>query len=168
MGITYTFTSTRLIMILELFVIGVPSFFLSLQPNSDKIKGKFLTNLMVKALPAALIFTLMVISTYLLHITGLVTEVDYQTMASLCVTLAGVLVLFRLCKPFNAYRVALFCGMLVLVACAILINPVYAFLGYTKLSLQNVLFIIVFAQFAYPIYNTFVRFFESKLGKNER
>ncbi len=167
MGIKYTFSSTRLIMILELFVIGVPSFFLSLQPNTDKIKGKFLTNLMVRSLPAALIFTLMVISMYLLHIAGFVSEVDYQTMSSLCVTLAGVLVLFRLCKPFNVYRGAMFSVMLVLVACAIFINPIYAFLGYTQLNLQNILFIIVFVQFAYPIYNTFVKFFESKLGKNE-
>jgi len=168
MGITYTFSSTRLIMILELFVIGVPSFFLSLQPNSDKIQGKFLTNLMVKSLPAALIFTLMVMSMYLLHVAGFIAEIDYQTMSSLCVTLAGVLVLFRLCKPFNGFRVVLFSIMTVLVACAILITPVYAFLGYSVLSLQNVLFIIVFVQFAYPIYNTLVKFFETKLGKNEK
>jgi len=89
-------------------------------------------------------------------------------MSSLCVTLAGVLVLFRLCKPFNGFRVVLFSIMTVLVACAILITPVYAFLGYSVLSLQNVLFIIVFVQFAYPIYNTLVKFFETKLGKNEK
>ncbi len=168
MGIKYTFSSTRLIMILELFVIGVPSFFLSLQPNTDKIKGKFLTNLMVRSLPAALIFVIMVISMYLLHLTGLVGEVDYQTMASLCVTMAGVLVLYRLCKPFNAFRGILFSAMLVLVGCAILIEPLYAFLGYSVLTLQNVLFIIVFVQFAYPVYNTLVKFFENKLGRNEK
>jgi len=167
MGIKYTFSSTKLIMILELFVIGVPSFFLSLQPNADKIKGKFLANLMVKSLPAALIFTIIVLATYVLNIMGLVVEIDYQTMASLGVTFAGVLVLFRLCKPFNVYRGALFTAMLILVCCMVFIEPLYAFLGYTELELQNVLFIIVLVQAAYPVYNTFVRFFESKLGRND-
>ena len=167
MGIKYTFSSTKLIMILELFVIGVPSFFLSLQPNSDKIKGRFINNLMMKSLPAALIFTVTVIFTYLLNVTGFVTEVDYQTMASLCVTFAGVLVLYRICKPMNVFRGALFASMVVLVACAVLIKPIYQFLGYTPLNLTNILFIIVLVQFAYPVYNTFVKFFENKIGKNE-
>ena len=167
MGIKYTFSSTKLIMILELFVIGVPSFFLSLQPNTDKIKGKFINNLMVRSLPASLIFTLTVIVTYLLNVSGLVTEIEYQTMASLCVTLAGMLVLFRICKPMNVFRGALYTAMVALVACAIFIDPVYAFLGYIEMNLQNILFIIVLVQFAYPVYNTFVKFFENKIGKNE-
>ncbi len=165
MGIKYTFSSTKLILILEMFVIGVPSFFLSLQPNTDKIQGKFLTNLMVKSLPAALIFTIMVIANYILNVTGIVSDVDYQTMSSLTVTLSGMLVLLRLCKPFNVYRGVLYSAMVALVACCLLVPPIYNFLGYTELSLQNILFIIVFVQFAYPIYNTFVKFFESKLGR---
>ena len=165
MGIKYTFSSTKLILILEMFVIGIPSFFLSLQPNTDKIKGKFITNLMVKSLPAALIFTIIVIATYILNVTGFVTEEAYQTMASLGVTFAGVLVLFRLCSPINIYRGIMFAVMLLLVACAVFIKVIYLFLGYTTLNLQNILFIIVLVQFAYPVYNWFVKFFDDKIGK---
>ncbi len=166
MKIRYTFSSTKLILLLEFFVIGVPSFFLALQPNSERIKGKFLTNLLAKSLPAALIFTIMVIGMYLLNISGLISEIDYQTMSSIAVTAAGLLVLFRLCQPFNAYRTILFIAMLSLVLLTMLVQPLYLFLGYTQLNLQNILFIIVFVQVGYPIYNAFVKFFESKLNKD--
>ena len=67
----------------------------------------------------------------------------------------------------NVFRGALFASMVILVACAIFIEPIYAFLGYTPLNLQNILFIIVFVQFAYPVYNTFVKLCENNIGKNE-
>ncbi|MBQ4558309.1 MAG: HAD-IC family P-type ATPase [Clostridia bacterium] len=166
-GIKYTFSTTKLILLLELFVIGVPSFFLALQPNAEKIKGKFLPNLLAKSMPAALIFSIMVIATYLLNVTELVTEIDYQTMSSLAVTFAGLLVLYRLCKPMNVFRGILFTVSLAIIVAIICIEELYLFLGYNLLDLQNILFIIVFVQCAYPIYNTFVKFFENKLGKKD-
>ena len=41
MNSTYPFSPIQFIM-LEMFVIGLPSFFLALQPNTNPIKGKFL------------------------------------------------------------------------------------------------------------------------------
>ena len=37
-----------------MFTIGIPAFFLALEPNKNIIKGHFLTNVFLKALPAAL------------------------------------------------------------------------------------------------------------------
>ncbi|MEI3210023.1 MAG: hypothetical protein V8S14_03310 [Lachnospiraceae bacterium] len=37
-----------------MFTIGIPGFFLTFQPNKDIIKGHFLTNVVLKALPAGL------------------------------------------------------------------------------------------------------------------
>ena len=42
------------ISLISMFTIGVPAFFLALEPNKNIIKGKFLTNVFLKALPAAL------------------------------------------------------------------------------------------------------------------
>ena len=42
------------ISLISMFTIGVPAFFLALEPNKNIIKGHFLTNVFLKALPAAL------------------------------------------------------------------------------------------------------------------
>ena len=99
--------STRQVLLLETLVIGIPSFFLALQPNNEKIKGKFISNLLSKSLPGALILFFNVIACYLFDI-GLGTDGQYQTMASLAITFVGLLVLFRLCKPFDIFRGIMF------------------------------------------------------------
>ena len=40
--------------LISMFTIGIPAFFLALEPNKNIIKGHFLTNVFLKALPAAL------------------------------------------------------------------------------------------------------------------
>lgn len=42
------------ISLISMFTIGIPGFFLAFQPNKDVIKGHFLTNVVLKALPAGL------------------------------------------------------------------------------------------------------------------
>ena len=155
-GETYPFFTSH-ILLLELFVIGVSSFFLALQPNSDVIKGRFLPNLLAKALPSALIFTINAIACFLFDlIVG--TSGQYVTMMALSVTFAGLMVLFRLCKPFNLYRGILF-SLVSLGLCLTLLIVPFDFFMYTPLSLQNVLFVIILIQLSYPIYNTFVSWF---------
>ena len=40
--------------LISMFTIGIPSFVLALEPNKDLIRGHFLTNVLVRALPAGL------------------------------------------------------------------------------------------------------------------
>lgn len=104
----YPFELPHMIL-LEVFVIGLPSFFLSLQPNDSRIHGKFLSVVLAKSLPSALImvFSVLVVlfAEYLLHLFP--TEI-YITMAVTVMTLAGVFSLFNICRPINAYRGILF------------------------------------------------------------
>ena len=51
--ITYPLEPSQ-VSLISMFTIGVPAFFLALQPNKDLIKGHFLPNVILKALPAAL------------------------------------------------------------------------------------------------------------------
>ena len=51
--ITYPLEPSQ-VSLISMFTIGVPAFFLALEPNKSMIKGHFLTNVFLKALPAAL------------------------------------------------------------------------------------------------------------------
>lgn len=149
----YPFTTLHMCL-LETFVIGIPSFFLALQPNDDQIKGRFLTNLMSKSLPGAILFLINLVACYVFA--RLVPSVpDYTIMASLAITFTGLLVLFRLCQPFNVYRAIMFVGMLLLTSATLYFVPLSFFYGEFApdyLSLEQVLFIIVLVQASYPIY----------------
>ncbi len=147
--------STRQVMLLEILVIGIPSFFLALQPNNEKIKGKFISNLLSKSLPGALILFINVIACYLFDLT-LGTDGQFQTMASLSITFVGLLVLFKLCKPFDVFRGIMFVSMIALCAIVLSFSVFYTFFEYIPLSLQNILFIICIVEASSPVYGAIV------------
>ncbi len=104
----YPFTLSQM-NVLEIFVIGLPSFFLSFQPNDERVKGSFISTVVFKSLPGAL---LMVISVCIIEILsralGIFPLDTYSTMQIMALTFAGVINLSAICKPFNKYRTTLF------------------------------------------------------------
>ncbi len=160
---SYPFDTSH-IMLLEFFVIGIPSFFLALQPNNQVIKGKFLPNLLSKALPSALIFTINAIACYLFDV-FVGTGGQFVTMSALAVCFAGVMVLYKLCKPYNVYRGILFASTLLLMVLALIVVP-WSFFGYMPLNLTNALFVVILVETSYPIYNSIVEMFNKlRFGK---
>lgn len=150
----YPFT-TKQVMLLETLVIGIPSFFLALQPNDDAIKGRFLPNLLSKALPAALILFINVIACYFFDLT-FDTQGQFQTMASLALTLVGFVVLYRLCKPIDVFRGIMFAACVTLFVLILSLGG-GTFFEYVQLSLQNVLFIICCVLVSSPIYEWIIK-----------
>ncbi len=154
-GSLYPFT-TKQVLLLETLVIGIPSFFLALQPNNEKIQGKFISNLLSKSLPGALILFINVIACYLFDL-GIGTNGQFQTMASLAITFVGLLVLFRLCKPFDIFRGIMFACMVTLCVVVLSVSSWASFFEYVPLSLQNILFIVCIVEVSYPIYDAIVK-----------
>lgn len=159
--------STRQVMLLEILVIGIPSFFLALQPNNEKIKGKFISNLLSKSLPGALILFINVISCYLFDI-SVGTDGQFQTMASLAITFVGLLVLYKLCKPFDIFRGIMFASMIALCTIVLSFGVFYTFFEYIPLSLQNILFIICLVEASYPVYGVIVNGLDKMIYSNPK
>ena len=150
----YPFT-TKQVLLLEILVIGIPSFFLALQPNNERIKGKFLINVLSKSLPSAIILFLNVLACYFFdRLLG--TNGQFQTMASIAITVVGLFILYRICKPFDVFRGIMFAAMLTLCAMVLAIPNWRLFLEYDMLSLQNILFICCIVQASYPTYSVIV------------
>ena len=90
---------------LGIFTIGVPAFFLALQPNKSLIKGDFLLNVVLKALPTGLTdFIVVTIITIYGNCTGAPHE-QTATAATLVLLTVGMAALVRVCKPFDIIRV---------------------------------------------------------------
>lgn len=111
LGLNYPFLPIHL-SLMNLITIAIPSFVLALEPNNDLVKGKFLSNVIFKALPTALtVFTTIII----MIILGSELSLDpgmLSTMAVVVCTIIHFTLLFKISTPFNFIRKVLFWGVI--------------------------------------------------------
>ncbi|MDD5953347.1 MAG: cation-translocating P-type ATPase [Oscillospiraceae bacterium] len=104
----YPFLPLHLTMI-STVCIGAPSFLLALEPNNERIKGHFIANVLQKAIPGAITMALTVIA---ISVISSFVSLSQNQVSTLCVMATGfvsLLVLLRICLPFNWIRGGLFC-----------------------------------------------------------
>ncbi len=103
--------------------IGIPSFFLALEPNRERLRGKFSENVMRNSLPGALTLTANIV---LLSLISMIFSFSNQEISTLAVLLTGyteLLVLFKVCLPFTTNHTMLFASMSALFALALILFP---------------------------------------------
>ncbi len=115
--------------LLELFVIGIPSFFLALQPNKDLIRGGFIKYVLKRGIPYGLVIFLNVITITLLWKFNVISPAENQTLTTLMLTISGFLNLFSLCFPYTKYKVAIVCFSAICLVAAGLIMPGFFGIG---------------------------------------
>lgn len=112
-GIEYPFETSNML-IWEVINIGLGSLFLSLQPNDEKIKSNFMTNILSKVLPAALLQIVMVVVIYAFayfKIGSFITLENAKDLAILAFSTGSFIILLRICMPVDAYRAMLTIGI---------------------------------------------------------
>ncbi|MFQ6723720.1 MAG: HAD-IC family P-type ATPase, partial [Clostridia bacterium] len=149
LGKSYPFSPAQF-MVLEYFIIGLPSFFLALQPNHNIIKGKFISNLLKNALPAGLTLVLNAVAIYVFQYAFGVSNATLATMASIAITCSGLIVLFNLCRPFNLLRGILVFTMSALALSIMALLP--NILNYVTLTMTEMLFTIIVIETSYPVF----------------
>lgn len=114
---------TNMVLLLELCVIGLPSFCLALQKNNAIIKGKFLSNVAGRSIPSGivLISVTLIVYWYIGKYYGAMDDSTqiYQTMLVLSLTLAGYMMLVKICEPFDIFRALLVILVIVLLCIGI-------------------------------------------------
>lgn len=115
--IQLTFTS--------MFVIGLASFVLALEPNNNKIKGKFINNIMKNVMPPAISIVVSVIVIILLYKYNFlqVSEAEYKTIITITIFGIFMLVLYNISKPLNTTRSVLIAVIMVFALGCIIIMP---------------------------------------------
>ena len=117
--------------------IGAPSFFLALESNHERIKGRFMAGVLRKAFPGGLtnlIVVLMAVGFVLVF--DLPTEQLYTVSAAL-MSLTGLLVLYQVCKPFTVQRRILW-GLMA-AACAFCFLFLGSMFEFVKLDLEMII-----------------------------
>ncbi len=115
--------------LIGIVTIGVPSFILALEPNSERVTGRFLPKVLSSALPGALMVVagiggVLIAKTCFLP--GLTAE-QIQSMYVIITTFVGFLYLFKVCLPFNAVHTVLYIFCVgFFVACYFVETPIFA------------------------------------------
>ena len=135
--------------LISMFTIGIPGFFLALQPNSDAIQGRFLPNVLRKALPAGLTDFVVVGALVIFgHVFG-VDEGDISTACTMLLAIVGFMILYHISKPMNPLRWCILEGSIVgLLVCSIWLGDIF---GIQHMSVRCVMLFCVFAIVTEPV-----------------
>ncbi len=145
--------------LISMFTIGIPAFFLALEPNKNIIKVHFLTNVFLKALPAALTDALAVGALVVFGKTFGVGEQDISTAATMLLAIVGFMILYKISAPMNKLRAGILGGCIAgLLFCSIYLNQLFAISGMTT---KCIMLFVVFAIATEPV----LRYLTILLGK---
>jgi len=112
-GLSYPFEAIHLTLVSALFV-GVPAFFLALEPNNQRVTGGFLSKVFQKALPAGFTISLMIfLISYTYSNIGYNVTSQVATMATYIYATVSFVVLAQVCFPYTKERVFLLALMLI-------------------------------------------------------
>lgn len=146
--ITYPLEPSQ-VSLISMFTIGVPAFFLALQPNKELIQGHFLTNVFLKALPAGLTDVLAVGALVVFGQTFGVNPVDISTAATMLLAIVGFMILYKICQPFNIVRMTVWFGCIVgLLGCSIFLPELFAITG---MSRECIMLFVLFSIATEPV-----------------
>ena len=87
--------------------IGIPSFFLALEPNYEKIKGNFFINIFSKAFPTALTIVINIIFAVIIGDILNLTEEQVSTISVVLTGFIGFLHIYIISRPMTIMRASL-------------------------------------------------------------
>ena len=146
--------------------VGFPSFVLALQPNKNIVRGNFTYNIITRAAPAAICIALNIIVTALLSDPLGLSHAELSTMAVYTTSLIGLMLIVRLCIPFNALRGA----MLALSTAGIIIATIFFrdFFKLTALSQSALIMQVITAVVIIVLFNLLYHFADKMIEKHKR
>lgn len=138
------------ISLIGMLTIGTPAFLLAMEPNKKMISGHFITNVLLKALPAGLTDVLIVgFLTVFGNQFELSTE-EVSTTATLLLAIVGLMILFKISSPMNKFRWFIWIGMITgLIFCCIFLSDLFAL---SRISFRCGMVLVIFAIATEAIY----------------
>ena len=152
--------------LISMFTIGVPGFLLALEQNKDRIKGHFITNVMLKALPGGLTDVIAVGALVVCGEVFCISDASVGTIATLVLSVVGFMTLFKISEPLNGMKYAVIIGNIAgLVFSGFFLKKLFAL---TDLSNICILLMIVFGFAAESLFRNLTLLVEKLRGSYEK
>lgn len=147
----YPFVPAQLILIFSL-TIGIPSVFLALESNKNRVTGPFLEKILKKALPGALA---LVVNVIVILIVGDLIKLSYlekSTIALISSGISGLVILWRVSQPLNNKRWLLFFAMSLTFAISVIFfGSFFSLLPLNQFTMGMGILLIITILAIYPI-----------------
>ena len=85
----------------SMFTIGIPGFLLALEPNKNRIKGHFMKNVLIKALPGGLTDVIAVFAIVICGNVFTISEESIGTIATMVMSVIGFMILIKISYPLD-------------------------------------------------------------------
>ncbi len=149
--------------------IGIPSFILALEPNTNIVSGNFILKIFKNSIPAGITVFLDIVIIILFKAAFPMNESIINALAVLVTGTTGFIHLYHVSKPFNLLRKCLFIFLLVAFIYGAFFQ--YTFFNISELNLQIglILFLlIIFSFYSYNLLYQFIQFVNRKLIKEKK
>lgn len=149
--------------LISTFTIGIPSFFLALEPNYARVEGKFMRNVIRRAMPGGLTnLTIVLLAGFVTSTFGLSNE-QLNTICVWVMSAVGLVTLYHVSVPFTRLRLAVLAAMTAAMLFSLLVIP--AFFDLPTLNASSAL-ILVTLLLACPTVMRFFRvIFDKRVAK---
>ena len=129
--------------LISMFNIGIPAFFLALEPNEKKQEGRFIKRTLIRSLPASLTSFFSIAALVLFADLFGISSSDVGTASTYLLALVGFLILWDITKPMNKYRFMVFviCILGFIVCC----NYFYHIFDIEDISIKATALCVLFA-----------------------
>ena len=144
LGTTHMIQPTVMTMV-NIFITGIASVFISLEPDKTRFSGNFYANVISRALSSALYMFVPVIGMMLYVIlsrilssgtvdliematvfeNGEIVKIGWLPLMAICITICGFIIFFEDCRPFTKFRTILFSITLAVVLVILYLAPEY-------------------------------------------
>lgn len=139
--------------LMALVCIGIPSFILALEPNKERVKGKFIPNVISKSIPTALTTVFNIVIVAIISWYANIPNEIYSTICVVLTVLTGFMLLAKISKPFNTLRTILLISMIGLfIACCRILKDWFSVM-ITKQYVELVFLLCLIAVVNFIVFN---------------
>lgn len=151
--------------LISALTIGVPAFFLALEPNYARVEGKFMRNVIRRAMPGGLTNLILVLLAGLFTNLLELPQESLNTISVWIVATVGFVTLYYVCKPFTKLRIVVFAAMLAAMLIALFFLT--GFFELAALDSKSVLVLILLMIGCPTLYRFFLLIFDNQMRKHD-
>lgn len=137
------------ISLISFFNIGCPAFLLALEPNEERIHGKFIRRVLFRSFPAALTDFFIVASLVVFGQTFGVGSKDISVASAFLMAIVGFMILIDISKPLNLFKSLVIGGNIV--GIIVVVYFMHSLFDISSVSNKCIMLFVLFAICSEPI-----------------
>ncbi|MFA6648165.1 MAG: HAD-IC family P-type ATPase [Candidatus Izemoplasmatales bacterium] len=144
--------------VIETFIIGVPSFFIALEPNNRMFSGVFIKNVLKNVLPGALIIIANLLAVFWVSSAfNILTEREISSVGIIAATFAYWLILVNVASPLNILKTILILVSALLSILAFTLPGLRTLFEIEQFTVPSFLLLLLLMETSYILFSIYKR-----------